>query len=103
MFDKDVPGPAKYDLLTINGFGKDGIKYSINPEGNKKRYKSGNKNYIEPGPGHYEITDNFNENIINSNLKNTANILWSTSKIERFKDPSNLKFKIIIIIISFYK
>ena len=70
------------------------MKYSINPEGGKKRSKS-NVNYIEPGPGQYETSDNPDGIYQISSLRSTAKNLWSNSKVERFKDPSKIKYKII--------
>ena len=81
-----MPGPAKYDLLSSNGFGQESKKYTINPEGNKKRSKS---SIQEPGPGQYETSDNADGKYLISTLRNTTKNLWSISKTERFKSPSN--------------
>lgn len=85
VFDKDVPGPAKYNLLTTQGFGMEAPKYTINPE---KKYVKNDKDYVEPGPGQYESTDNFEGIYPVSSLRSTVKNLWGSSKVERFKNPS---------------
>lgn len=61
-------------------------KYTICPE--KKAGKSKSL-YVEPGPGQYESTDNCEGKYTVSCLRNTIHNLWGSSKVERFKNPSN--------------
>jgi hypothetical protein len=98
IIDIDVPGPAKYDLLKTNGFGQESIKYSINPESKNftnilylllgKSDNSKKINNVDPGPGHYETSDNPNGKYMISSLRSTSSNLWSCSKTSRFKSPS---------------
>jgi len=79
-FDKDVPGPGKYDFL--KKFGHDAKKFSIY---GKVEPKNELKTSREPGPGEYPlISINPSGKYPLSHMKNTNNLNWSSVKDQRF-------------------
>ena len=84
----NVPGPAKYNLLKTYGFGQDSVKFSINPGKKDGRKKTDAE--ITPGPGTYETMDNCNGVYPVSSLRSTVKNLWSSSKVERFRNTSKI-------------
>lgn len=78
MFDKDVPGPGKYNYL--KPFGSESSKYSISSRGN-----SVSKSSKVPGPGEYPlISINPTGKYPLSKMKNVTSIVWGISKEKRF-------------------
>lgn len=85
MFDKNVPGPGKYNYL--KRFGHEAPQFSIGARcHSQKNLASHVKN---PGPGHYK---NYSINGLGkyclSDVKNITGIIWSHSKEKRFKENS---------------
>lgn len=80
-----MPGPAKYNLLTTHSFGMDAPKYTFNPRKKGGIFMSCN---LDPGPGHYESTDNSEGKYVVSSLRNTVWNLWGSSNTKRFASPS---------------
>jgi hypothetical protein len=88
MFDKDVPGPGKYDFL--KPFGGESSKYSMLGKHNPK-YLSAKSKF--PGPGEYPpIALKPDGRYILSGFKNTVNIVWGHSKALRFPSLSIYNF-----------
>lgn len=81
MYDKDVPGPGKYNYL--KPFGSEAVKYSI-----KGKYKSRSVEMksSEPGPGAYNNTYSINPTgrFINSKVENIHNVNFGADKSKRF-------------------
>lgn len=83
MFDKDVPGPGKYQYL--KNFGSDASKFSITGKPDKTTIQKSNL----PGPGHYPIISiNPDGKYPVSNFRNTASISFNT-RSERFRYACN--------------
>lgn len=81
MFDKNVPGPGKYNYL--KPFGNEALKYSIH--GGKIEGKQAHGSYKGPGPGQYpSITLKPDGKYPVSNFRNTTGIVWGLSKEKRF-------------------
>lgn len=80
MFDKNVPGPGKYNYL--KAFGTGAPKFSMY---GKEGSKSVSHQTKYPGPGEYPIISiNPNGKYPNSNYKNATNIIWGSNKDKRF-------------------
>jgi hypothetical protein len=73
--EKISPGPCSYNLRPLEGLGGSSLKFSFNKHSFLKKFKQ----YITPGPGHY--------NLDKYDLKNNGNIIPShllNSKIVNF-------------------
>lgn len=80
MFDKNVPGPGKYDYL--KPFGTGALKFSMYSKGENKDIKGKSK---LPGPGEYPIISiNPNGKYPISHYKNATTICFGASKDKRF-------------------
>jgi hypothetical protein len=79
-FDKDVPGPAKYDF--IKPLGSDSPKYSFKGRCEYKLDKN-----IVPGPGQYPVKVQINPEgkFPVSNIKNVTKIFISAKKADQEK------------------
>ena len=83
MFDKNVPGPGKYN--TSKQLGSEAPKFSMysrrspNLEMDKSKI---------PGPGFYKTRLNPDGKSPDSRVKNIYNVTWSSSKSRRFNDLS---------------
>jgi hypothetical protein len=83
--ERNVPSPGKYNVL--KGFGAEAPKYSL--YGRNKDRKSESAKI--PGPGEYKaITTNPLGKFPFSNIKNTTNIIWGSSKEKRFNYTCNI-------------
>jgi hypothetical protein len=93
MFDKDVPGPGKYDYLKT--FGHDSYKFSIKGKPNEKGLVSKSKT---PGPGEYPITIQINKDgkYPTSQFKNATKIIFGANKGERFNYSCKISFLLMI-------
>jgi hypothetical protein len=80
MFDKNVPGPGKYNYL--KPFGTDASKFSIVGRSEKWVTKKSNS----PGPGEYPpvITINEKGKYPLSKIKNTPSITFGANQSKRF-------------------
>jgi hypothetical protein len=80
MFDKNVPGPGKYNIL--KPFGSDSTKYSMYSKPDSKNLVAQSK---YPGPGEYPIISiNPNGKYPISGYKNATNIIFGNNKDKRF-------------------
>lgn len=86
MYDKDVPGPGKYD--TLKPFGSGSAKFSI-------KGKTSDKEIISkgsmPGPGQYPVTIQIKPTgkVPISNIRNIVNINFGADKSKRFVYDNN--------------
>ena len=81
MFDKDVPGPGKYNYL--KQFGTEAPKFSIKGKPDEKGLTSKSK---LPGPGQYPVTLSINTEgkYPLSKIRNTTKIIFGLNKSARF-------------------
>ena len=84
MFDKNVPGPGKYDCL--KPFGSQSKKYSLYPR-RGDLYENGKAKI--PGPGQYNVTNGPDQKFPISTMKNIVNIKWGSSRATRWNPHSN--------------
>ena len=96
-FDKNVPGPGKYNYL--KPFGSDTFKFSLYGKGDSKTFSQTSKS---PGPGTYPIVSiNPNGKYPLSNMKNATAIIFGHSKEKRFNYSCKLNlFKTFFIFCS---
>jgi hypothetical protein len=90
MFDKDVPGPGKYNYL--KSFGADAHRFSISCKLDNKNKKKATC----PGPGEYPIVSiNPNGKYPLSGMRNATSIVFGANKGERFNYQRNDKFNFL--------
>lgn len=88
MFDKNVPGPGKYNYL--KSIGDESSKWTMRGKGESKNL--GSKNRV-PGPGDYPpIALKLDGKYPLSSFRNTVNIVWGHSKATRFPPQCNIIF-----------
>jgi hypothetical protein len=85
MYDKNIPGPGKYN--TTKTIGSEAPRYSMY----SRRGSSYEDKSKIPGPGYYKTRLTADGRSPNSTVKNIYNITWSSSKSQRFVDLSNMK------------
>ncbi len=85
MFDKNVPGPGKYN--TSKQIGSEAPKFSM-------YQRRGDSHELDkskiPGPGFYKTRLNADGKSPDSRVKNIYNVTWSSSKARRFSDISKI-------------
>lgn len=84
-FDKDIPGPAKYDF--IKPLGSDSPKFSFRGRCEYKADKT-----VVPGPGEYSVKIQINPEgkFPLSNIKNISKIFFGISKPESNKSNNEI-------------
>lgn len=88
MFDKNVPGPGKYNYL--KPFGSDTFKYSMYGKGESKNLGKKSKS---PGPGEYPLVSiNPTGKYPLSNMNNTRAIVFGVNKEKRFNYMCKIHF-----------
>jgi hypothetical protein len=92
MFDKNVPGPGKYDIL--KPFGKDSLKFTI--KGRERNLSLLEASKI-PGPGSYKVPGiNAEGKFPLSTISNSMNIKFGNRNDHRF----NYKGKVNLILVN---
>lgn len=94
MFDKDVPGPGKYNYL--KEFGSESAKFSIKGKPEDKGLINSSK---IPGPGAYPVTLQINKEgkYPASQFQNATRIIFGANKSDRFRYSCNLFHNYIYI------
>jgi hypothetical protein len=82
MFDKDVPGPGKYEHI-YKPFGGEAPKFSIKGKPSEKGLVAKS---TMPGPGQYQIKIQINKEgkLPVSNIRNTTTVNFGANKAKRF-------------------
>jgi hypothetical protein len=95
MYDKNVPGPGKYDYL--KPFGSNSLKFSIVGRPNKLNLSQSDK---QPGPGQYPtIAINPSGKYPLSSFKNSSSIIFGQNNAKRFNYTCNLIYTLFINLI----